>query len=114
MLGDVPEPRPVGQALEEPAGAAKGAGVIAEARQEVDQRVVEAGQGVRRPVLQRAEIDQHPDGRFVGPEVGPPEDLGLEDLQIGSGRRFFGLGLTLRPLALRTRLRARSGSAVLA
>src|SRR5207249_8879634 len=38
VLGDVPEPRPVGQALEEPAGAAQGAGVIAEARQEVDQR----------------------------------------------------------------------------
>ena len=76
---------------------------------QVDQRIREGGERVRGPVLERAKIDEQADGRLIGPEVGPAQDLAFEDLEVGFGWRLIGDGLVLGVLvALDSRVRART------
>jgi len=53
--------------------------VLLEAREEHDQPVVEARDGVGGPITERPQVDPHPDARAVGPEVGALEDEGFEE-----------------------------------
>ena len=90
MLGDVAHPGPVAKALDEPAGAMQREAMVTKAGQQVDQRVGELGQRVGGPVLERAEVDQEPNRRFVGPVVWSPKDLDLQDREFSLCWRFIG------------------------
>ena len=102
VLGDVTGPRALLEPFAEPAGMAPGAGVLADAGQQLQQGLVEARDRVRGPALERTEVDHEPDGRVVGEVVRSPEDLRLHDAQVGCGRRCTGGRLPL----LRPRFRA--------
>src|SRR6202022_3495056 len=108
MLRHVAHPGPVAEALDEAAGAVQRAAVIVQARKQGDQRAVEGRDGVRGPMLERAEIDEQADRRVVRPEVGAAKHLAFEDLEVGSYRRFVLDRLVLGILvALDSRLHAR-------
>ena len=91
VLGDVPRPRSLAKTGDEPAAAAERAGVLFEGWQQLDESVAEAGDQVRRVVLERPEVDEHPDDGLAGPVVGAAEDAGLDDPQIGprAGVRLY-------------------------
>jgi len=108
VLGDVAEPGPVDEALAETASPTEGARVLGDAGKERQEAFVESRDLVGRPLLQRSQVDQHPDARLVGPIVGTAEYLRLEDLQIRLrlarlGRR--SLALEGVPACARSRLR---------
>ncbi len=90
VLGDVAEPRPVDQPFAEPAAASERARVLGDAREQRQETFDEPRDLVGRPFLQGPKVDQHPDARLVGPVVGAPENLRLDDLQIRLG--FARLG----------------------
>ena len=103
VLGDVAGPGPVAQPRDEAAAPAERAGVVLEGRQERDERVGEAGELVRRVLLEDAEVDEHADDRLAGPVVRAAQDARLEDPQ-GRGRtarrgRCGRLGGAVRPRA---------------
>ena len=79
VLGDVAHPGPVAEARDEPAAPAQAAGVVLEARQEVHEGLGEARDLVARVVLERAEVDDHPDDGFASPVVGAAQDPRLDD-----------------------------------
>src|SRR5207248_1224606 len=83
MLGDVPHPGSVAEALDEAARAVERAPVVVKTRQEIDQCVIEGRYGVRGPVLEGTEVDEQADRRVVRPVVGAAQHLALEDLEIG-------------------------------
>ncbi len=85
VLGDVAEPGPLVEPLDEAAATAAGAGVLAQARQHLHQVVAEVGERVGRELLQRPEVDHEVDGALVGPDVGAAVDAGLEDREVGRG-----------------------------
>ena len=108
VLGDVTHPGAVTETLDEAAGPVQRAAVVVQTGQEIDQCIGEGRQGVRGPVLEHAEIDEQPDRRLVGPVVGAPQDLALEDLEVGTDRRLVCRGFALGILvALDSRFRAR-------
>jgi hypothetical protein len=82
VLQHVAEPGPLvlGHAAHEAAGRIVRAGVLAEARHQREQPLVEAGQTQRRVLLQLAEVDPQADHRPQGVEVRPAVDAGLQDL----------------------------------
>ena len=59
VLGDVTGPRPLAQPGDEAAAPAERAGVVLERRQQLDEAVDEAGDLVRRELLEDAEVDEH-------------------------------------------------------
>ena len=69
VLGDVAEPGPLADALQEPAGRALRAVVLLEARQKLLKLLGEAADVARRAVAEGPEVDPHPDAGAVGPEV---------------------------------------------
>ena len=79
VLGDVASPRPLAETGDEATPAAEGAGVVLEARQQLDQRLGEAGDLVARELLERPEVDEHPHDRLARPVVRTAEDPRLED-----------------------------------
>src|SRR5258706_2261509 len=79
VLGDVAGPGSIAEPRDEAAATAEAAGVVLEAREELDEGVGEARDLVRRVVLEDAEIDDHPDDRFACPVVGATEDPRLDD-----------------------------------
>ena len=100
---------------DEAAAAAERAGVVLEGRQEVDERVGEARDLVRRELLEDAEVDDHPDDRLAGPVVGAAQDAGLEDPERRLGaaavrqvrRASSCVGAVARGLPARARFRCR-------
>ena len=85
VLGDVAEPGALVEPLDEAAALAAGAGVLAQPGQHLEQVVGEAGDGVGRELLQRAEVDDEVDRALVGPDVGAAVDPRLEDGEVGGG-----------------------------
>ena len=83
MLGDVPHPGAIAEALDEAARVVERAPVVVKTRQEIDQCVIEGRYGVRGPVLEGTEVDEQADRRVVRPVVGAAQHLALEDLEIG-------------------------------
>src|SRR5258706_10390371 len=79
VLADMAGPGALLEPGDESAAPAEAAGVILEARQEVDEGVGEARDPVRREVLEDAKIDDHPDDRLAGPVVRAAQDPRLED-----------------------------------
>jgi len=69
VLGDVAEPGPLAQSLDEPSGLTPRAGVPLQARQQLEELVGEEGDGVRRVALEDAEVDDEMDRLLVGPDV---------------------------------------------
>ena len=61
VLGDVAEPRALLQTLQQAARLAQRARLVLQPRQHLGQRAVEALDGVRRPVLERTEVDEQAD-----------------------------------------------------
>src|ERR687895_1315484 len=55
----------------------------------LDEGLVEPLEGVGRPVLQRAQVQEQPDGRVVRVVVGASKDLSLKDLEVRGRRRFL-------------------------
>src|SRR6266511_1167712 len=88
VLGDVAQPDTLPEPLDEAAAATHPAGVFDQARQQPQQLVGEAGQGVGGEVLQRAEVHQQVDGPVEGPVVGAAVHAGLEDAQVRRRRRL--------------------------
>ena len=84
VLGDMPDPgalvQPIGEAADAP-GAAR---VLADAGQHLEQSLAEAGDRVRREVLEDPEVDDELDRRVVVPVVRAAEDPGLDDRQLRS------------------------------
>ena len=103
VLGDVAGPGAFLEPRDEAAAAAEGAGVVLEARQEVDQGVGEARDLVGRELLEDAEVDHHPDDRLAGPVVGAAEDARLDDPE-GRLRAVLGRCGALRRSRGRARL----------
>ena len=68
--------------------------MVLQGRQEPDERVGEAGQEVRRELLEDAEVDEHPDDRLARPVVRAAQDARLEDPEVGGrlGSRRVGTG----------------------
>ena len=83
VLGDVADPGALAQPIGESADAPGAAGVLADAGQHLEQRLGEAGDRVRREVLEHAEVDDELDRRVVVPVVRPAEDARLDDRQLG-------------------------------
>jgi len=92
VLGDVAGPRSLAQPGDEATPTAEAAGVILEARQEVDEGFGEARVQVRGEVLEDAEVDDHPDDRLPRPVVRAAKDPRLEDpkRRLGSARSALG------------------------
>ena len=74
VLGDVAEPGALVQPVDEAAGDPARAGVPGQPRQQLEQPVGEAVEGVAGVVLQAAEVDDEVDRRLVGPDVRPAVD----------------------------------------
>jgi hypothetical protein len=53
--------------------------VILDARKEIDERLIEEWKGIRRPVLERTQVDQEPDRRLIRPVVRSSQYLALQD-----------------------------------
>jgi hypothetical protein len=104
VLRDVADPGALVQTLDESTGPAERAGVLAEAGDVLEQRLGESRKRVRRPVLERSEVDQQADAVLVRPVVRPAEDLRLRDLEVGLRRWLRGLGFQPRLLPLLERL----------
>src|SRR5918992_38138 len=94
VLGHVPGPRPAAQPPLEAARAAGAAGVLPDAGEHLEQRVVEAGEPVRWELLEDAKVDDQLDRRVVAPVVGPAVDARLDDAQLGPRHQA---GRDLRP-----------------
>lgn len=75
VFGHVPQPGAVPQAAEKAPRLAQGAAVPLQRGQQFHQAVVEAGQFVRRIVLQRAQIELKADHGLVAVDVGAAVDL---------------------------------------
>ena len=58
----------------------------------VEQRLGEAGDRVRRELLEHAEVDDQLDGRLVAPVVRPAVDARLDDLQLAGGLELLAAG----------------------
>jgi hypothetical protein len=101
VLRDVAHPRPVAQARHEPAAPPERASVVLERRHQLDQRVGEVRDRVRRERLEHAEVHQHPHDRFARPVVRAAQDARLEDAQ-----RRFGARRARRIRGSPARLRA--------
>ena len=93
VLGDVAGPGPLPQPRDEAAAAAEGAGVVLEAREELDEGFGEARHRVGGELLEDAEVDNHSDDRLPGPIVGAAEDARLDDAEGGLGPVAVGLGV---------------------
>jgi hypothetical protein len=78
-------PGSLAQALHEAAGDPAGARVLGQPREQPEELVGEAFDGVRRVILEAAQVDDQVDGRFVGPDVGSAIDAGLDDGEIWRG-----------------------------
>jgi len=120
VLGDVAGPGAFLEPRDEAAAPTQAAGVVLEARQKIDQRVVEAGDLVAGVFLERAEVDEHPDDGLAGPVVGAAQDSGLDDaergLRTGVGRglcRASSSGRRTRLAGARFRCRLRHGALLL-
>ncbi len=83
-----------------PPTRARSARVLPDAGQHLEQRLGEAGDRVRREVLEDAEVDDELDGRVVVPVVRPAVDTGLDDPQLRFRARA-GWGAGRRPRATR-------------
>ena len=81
VLGDVAGPGAVAEPRDEPAAPAERAGVVLEGRQQLDERLDEARDRVRRELLEHAEVDEHADDRLARPVVRAAQDARLEDAQ---------------------------------
>jgi hypothetical protein len=85
VLGDVPQPGALVEALEEAAPTSARAGVLPQAGEHRDEVVGEAGDGVGGELLERAQVDHQVDRLVVGPDVGTAVDPRLDDLQVRGG-----------------------------
>src|SRR5262249_9767019 len=85
VLGDVAGPRALAEPRDEAAAAAEAAGMVLEARQQLDERVREAGDLVARELLEHTEVDEHPDYRLAGPVVRAAQDPRLDGPERGLG-----------------------------
>ena len=81
VLGDVAEPGALVEALDEAALLATRARVVLQAGEEFDEAIREAGDRVRRVVLEHAEIDDEVDRGVVGPHVRAAVDARADDAQ---------------------------------
>src|ERR671910_3285042 len=77
--------------------------MLGDPREHLHETFDEARDRVRRPVLERAEIDEQPDRGVVRPVVRTPEHLGLDHLQVGREWTLVRDRLVLRPPAVRSR-----------
>src|SRR3954469_11363678 len=79
VFGHVAEPSSFFETTDETPPPAERAGVVLERWDELDERLVEARDGVAREVLEHAKVDEHDDGRAARPDVGAAQDARLED-----------------------------------
>ena len=82
MLQHMAGPGAFGQALDEAAALADAAVVLDQCRQQRGQPVVEAGQLVRGPVLELAEVQPDLQHGAVGPEVGAAQVIDAQQLDV--------------------------------
>ena len=95
VLGDVAEPGPVLEPLNEAARMTHRAGMPLQSRQQGHERVGEPVDRVARIALEDTEIDDEMNGWRIGPDIGTPIDARLEDAQIRRDRAGRG-GVVLR------------------
>jgi hypothetical protein len=88
VLGDVPEPGALLQALQETAAFAPGTGVVSDSWQQPHQPTDETWDGGAVPLLEFAEVDEQMNALLVGPDVWAAVDTSVEDFQ--GAVRVFG------------------------
>src|SRR6185503_17670387 len=79
VLGDVTQPRPLGEALQKAACGSLRTMMFLQARQQLLELVAEARDVVRGALAEGPEVDPHPDAGPIGPEVRSVQDERFEE-----------------------------------